>query len=192
MNSNNLNLFFLIGFALLAMICGYFVYQFTHDPEVIEKKVSLTNFEKQQLIQHARLGWISKDSLNLLLKNIAGVPAKKINWIDSIKWNYKDSTITHLKDSTVKIQYPVYEADSSFEILKEDSIQNVSVNVKASLKQRFLPLQEAFASEFNIDSLIIKWHEKKYSFWKHIKYGPGISVDIDGKIKPTISVIYSF
>lgn len=151
-----------IGFIILAVVLGYFVYEWTHKPVIIEKKVVLTDFEIQKITQKARLGYIPEDSVKSLLKGLNWKPATKINpaigvdWLNSIKWNPKDSTIYNYKDSVI-VRYPIYESDSTFTVEKKDSIQNVSVNIQATLKQRFLPLQEMFASEFQIDTLSISY-----------------------------------
>ena len=188
MNSNNL---INIGVVILAVTLGYLFYRWTHKPEIIVQEIALTNFEKQKLIQDARKGWISPDSAKALT-NGKIKPASLINWIDSVKWIPKDTTIFNYKDSVIA-SYPVYEADSTFTAEKTDSAQNASAKVVMTLRQRFLPLQEMFASEFQIDSLLINvWHIENKSFFDHIKFGPGISIDVDGKIKPTVSIIYSF
>ena len=187
MNSNNL---INIGVVILAVTLGYLFYQWTHKPEIIVQEIALTNFEKQRLIADARKGWISPDSAKALT-NGKIKPASLINWIDSVKWISRDTTIFNYKDSVIA-SYPVYEADSTFTAEKTDSAQNASAKVVMTLKQKFLPLQEMFASEFQIDTLLFNWKQPGKSFFDHIKYGPGISIDVDGKIKPTVSIIYSF
>ena len=185
MNTNNL---INIGVVILAVTLGYLVYEWTHKPEIVTQTVALTNFEKQKIIQQARLGWIPADSVRVLLNRIKLNSAIKINWIDSLI--IKDSV--NVKDSIVYtyVSYPVYEADSTFTAEKTDSVQNSSAKVVMTLKQRFLPLQEMFASEFQIDSLLINtWHIENKNLFDHIKFGPGISIDVDGKIKPTVSII---
>ena len=187
MKSNNL---INIGVVILAVTLGYLFYQWTHKPEIVVQRITLTNFEKQRLIADARKGWISPDSAKALT-NGKIKPLVLINWKDSLR--IIDSTVT--KDSTIYhyAEYPVYEADSTFTAEKTDSAQNASAKVVMTLRQRFLPLQEMFASEFQIDSLLINvWHIENKSFFDHIKFGPGISIDVDGKIKPTVSIIYSF
>src|SRR3990167_6936228 len=102
MKSNNL---INIGVVILAVTLGYLFYQWTHKPEIVVQRITLTNFEKQRLIADARKGWISPDSAKALT-NGKIKPLVLINWKDSLR--IIDSTVT--KDSTIYhyAEYPVY------------------------------------------------------------------------------------
>ena len=93
MKSNNL---INIGVVILAVTLGYLFYQWTHKPEIVVQRITLTNFEKQRLIADARKGWISPDSAKALT-NGKIKPLVLINWKDSLR--IIDSTVT--KDSTI-------------------------------------------------------------------------------------------
>ncbi len=140
----------IIGAILLMALGAAAALLFKKNPETVVKTISLTDFQAKQITQAARMNYISIDSVKKLLaitsQNLQA--AKKINWIDSVKWNVKDSTVI---DSSMMI--PIYEADSNLVFTKSDSLKKISVIIYENLKQRFLPLQEMFASKVSIDSV---------------------------------------
>lgn len=117
----------------------------TPKPESIV--INLNDFQKQQIIQTARIGWITLDSAKTMIE-----AKSRIKWIT----NYKDSLIIrdsiNVRDSIVFI--PVYEAsDTIINFNEEKGKYKVSLAIK--LKQRFFPLQEKFASDLQLMSLTI-------------------------------------
>ena len=121
--------------------------------DIIE--IYLTGSEKQQIIQDARLGWITLDSAKALI-----ISESKIEWIprDSIVFDYRDSIIYDIRDSIVYI--PVYVARDTI-INFYDTSKTAIVSLAIRLKQRFFPLQERFASDLKLMSLTVELPEQK-------------------------------
>ena len=130
--------------------------------DIIE--VDLTESQKQQIIQDARLGWITLDSAKALI-----VSESKIKWIPTPKYydslRIKDSL--NIKDSINYI--PVYVArDTTIHFNEVTDDYEVSLAVR--LKQRFFPLQERFASDLKLMSLSVEVPQQMPvtdSFWKN-------------------------
>jgi len=119
--------------------------------DIIE--IDLTESQKQQIVQDARLGRITLDSAKALI-----VSESKIKWIT----DYKDSLVIkdslNIRDSIIYI--PVYTArDTTIEFNDTSEVAIVSLAIK--LKQRFFPLQERFASELKLMSLTVEIPEAK-------------------------------
>jgi len=124
--------------------------------------INLTETQKQQIVQEARLGYISLDSAKSMIKS-------EIKWIPKIKWKFKDSLIVrdslNVIDSIVYI--PVYEAKDT--VIQFDEITDkAEVSLAIKLKQRFYPMQEKFASDVNLLNLKVNLPKPKQgSFWEH-------------------------
>ena len=150
--------------------------------------INLTESEKQQIVQDARIDWITLDSAKALI-----VSESKIEWIPKIKWIPKDSLV--LRDSLNIIDsvgyIPVYTAnDTTIEF--NDTTEVAIVSLAIMLRQRFFPLQERFASELKLMSLKVELPKQKESsgwfgnFFEHrfIIYG-GVGVNYgNGKFEP--------
>ena len=154
--------------------------------DIIE--VDLTESQRQQIVQKARLGYITLDSAKTLI-----VSESRINWIpvpvlyDSLV--IRDSL--NIIDSVVYI--PVYTArDTVIEF--RDTSETAIVSLAIMMKQRFFPLQERFASELRLMSLTIEVPEEPEiisggwfdNFFEHrfIIYG-GVGVNYgNGKFAP--------
>ncbi len=132
----------------------FFVGRFTTPaPETVT--INLKESEKQQIVQDARLGWITLDSAKALV-----ISESKIKWIPTPKYydslRVKDSL--NIIDSVVYI--PVYTAaDTTIQF--DDTTETATVSLAIRLKQRFFPLQERFASELKLMSLTVKVPEVK-------------------------------
>lgn len=111
-----------------------------------EKQITVSGFDTAQVVQTARLNWYPKSAIDSILKKHPAEIAR-IKWIDSLR--IKDSL--HIVNKIYS--YPVYEADTMFTLAKTDAKGN-NVRVRAVVKQRFLPLQEVFASKFTLNSVI--------------------------------------
>jgi hypothetical protein len=124
-------------------------------PETVT--IKLTESETQQVIQRARLGYITLDSAKALI-----ISESKIKWIprDSIVYDYRDSIITHIRDSIIYV--PFYAADDTI-INFYDTTEIATVSLSMKLKQRFFPLQERFASGLTLMSLTVTIPEAKES-----------------------------
>ena len=128
--------------------------------DIIE--VDLTESEKQQIIQDARLGWITLDSAKALI-----VTESQVRWIT----NYKDSLVIrdslNIRDSIKYI--PVYTAADTT-IHFNDTTETAIVGLAINLKQRFFPLQKRFASDLKLMSLSVEVPAPQPvtdSFWKN-------------------------
>lgn len=130
---------------------GFYLYNLGYEKRKSEEiPHTITDFEKQRLIQEARLNWYPKSTVDSLMK-IYPKWLVKINWIDSL--NIIDSL--EIKDSLPIHFYPVYEADTLIKTFKKDTLGN-EVRIIAFLTQRFLPTQKMFASDFSIKSVSFK------------------------------------
>ena len=169
----------------VGIIIGKFVW--TDQTETIT--VDLTESEKHQIIQDARLGWITLDSANALI-----ITESKIKWIT----NYRDSLIfkdsLNIRDSVIYI--PVYVARDTI-INFYDTSKTAIVSLAIRLKQRFFPLQERFASDLKLMSLTVELPEQKVvtggwfsNFFEHrfiIYIGGGLNY-FDKQVRPGIQI----
>jgi len=146
--------------------------------------IDLTEAQKQQIIQDARIGWITLDSAKALI-----ITESKIKWIT----NYRDSIVIkdslNIRDSVIYI--PVYVADDTTVIFNEET-KKYKVSLAVKLKQRFFPLQEKFASELKLMQLNVEIPKEPVpvSFWQNrfiIYAGFGINY-YDKKIVPGIQL----
>ena len=114
--------------------------------EIIE--VTLTESQKQQIIQDARLGWITLDSAKTLV-----VDESKIKWIPTPDY-YDSLRITdslNIIDSVVYIA--VYESGDTNIVLFNGDTSNIHIELEIGLNQRFFPAQERFGSSLWLNRL---------------------------------------
>ena len=101
--------------------------------------IDLTEQQRQQVIQDARLGWITLDSAKAMIET-----QSKIHWVT----RYKDSLIVkdsiNIRDSVIYI--PVYIARDTSVNFYYDTLGSI-IDFDIGLRQRFYPLQEKFASD---------------------------------------------
>lgn len=137
--------FVVLSIAGLVYLC-HFYYEKGYDARKTEDQhIVVADFDTAKVVQNARLHWLPKRYVDSLLA-LYGKPSgtyTKIRWLDSLC--IKDS-LNYVK---IPLQYPVYEADTIFSVSKNDAKGN-SVSVKTAIKQRFLPMQEMFASDIVI------------------------------------------
>lgn len=151
--------------------------------------IDLTESQRQQIIQDARIGWITLDSAKAM-----------INMKSRIRWiiNYRDSVVIrdsiNIKDSVVFI--PVYEANDTT-IYFNRTTPKAKVSLAMKLKQRFFPLQEKFASDLQLMSLTIDMPEPEIktgnwftNFFEHrfiIYIGGGLNY-FNRQVQPGIQI----
>lgn len=141
----------ILGVTILSFCAGgYFlckeVYQMGYEARKSEERpYEISEFEKTQIIQQARLNWYPKSVIDSLLK----LPTKWITKIDR-----RDSLIIrdsiNVKDSIVF--YPVYQVDTSITSSGKDLAGN-EVILTSYINQQFFPQQETFGLEFQIKSI---------------------------------------
>lgn len=148
---------FLVVVTALVLIFGVFygVYQYAFSRgyekrQSEEQPYEITEFDKQQIIQQARLSWYPQSVIDSILRT----GKSKINWSTQINWidslNIRDSI--RIKEFAFSGKFPVYEADTILTSSKTDEYGN-EVNIKTYLLQRFFPQYEVFASDFQIKSV---------------------------------------
>ena len=151
---------------LMTVITGAAYYmgsQVNKEIEYIETVIDLTNSEKKQIEQDARLNWIPLDSA----WNLAEILTR---WevVDSTHWNFRDSTRWNIKDSTAITYIPYFEAKDTIVTFDEtDSLQRIRVQLSLAIKPRFFPLYNKFLTETQLRELIITQPERVDSWWKH-------------------------
>lgn len=151
---------------LMTVITGAAYYmgsQVNKEIEYIETIIDLTNSEKKQIEQDARLNWIPLDSAWNLAETFT-------RWevVDSTHWNFKDSIRWNIKDSTAITYIPYFEAEDTIVTFDEtDSLQRIRVQLSLAIKPRFFPLYNKFLTETQLRELIITQPERVDSWWKH-------------------------
>ena len=147
--------------------------------KLVETVINLTDSEKKQVTQDARLDWMPFDSAYALIDWALAQGETRINWIDSIDWSFKDST--RIKDSTAISYVPYFEAEDSIVTFDEtDSLQQIRVQLSLAIKPRFFPTFNKFLTETQLRELTITQPEQVDSWWKHrwvvyAGYGVGYS-----------------
>jgi len=145
-------LIILVGMILFFCVGEYFLckgfYQKGYDTRKSEEKpYEISEFDKTQIVQQARLNWYPKSVVDSLLKL-----STNTKWITKIEW--KDSLVIrdsiNIKDSISF--YPVYHSDTSITSSSKD-VKGNEVVISSYVKQQFFPLQEAFGLEFQVKSI---------------------------------------
>jgi len=158
---------------LFMVIGGLFTYFIICKKSTILQTIKINDFDSLTVVQDARLGYITEDSLKILLGKTYTYKTK-INWKDSVL--IRDSLIIHNSTiyDTIITNVPIYEADSSYSIhntKKYKSGDSIKIDLYQTLYQRFFPKQEMFASQVNTDSLNINFFKKEESRFGIMLYG---------------------
>ena len=172
----------ILAIILMTVLVGAAFYVGTQFYKEIEYKtttINLTDSEKKQVTQDARLDWMPLDSAYALVDWALAQGETRINWIDSIDWNFKDST--RIKDSTAITYVPYFEAEDTIVTFDEtDSLQQIRVQLSLAIKPRFFPTFNKFLTETQLRELTLTQPEQVDSWWKHrwvvyVGYGIGYS-----------------
>ena len=130
--------------------------------------IEVVGVDSLRITQQARIGYITLDSAKALI-----VSESKIKWI------LRDSVIIRdslsITDSIVYI--PIYEANDSIITL----LDSLGYIVKVGLKQRFLPIQERFASDVWLSQLEVPSLEESPAerIYERIRVGLGVGTRFD-------------
>ena len=163
-----------LGFAYYAGV------QVNKDIEPIVTIIDLTDSERKQITQDARLNWMPLDSAYALV-DWALAQEGGIKWEikDSTHWTFKDSInwLWNIKDSTVITYIPFYEAEDTI-VNFDETVDEVRVELSLLIKPRFFPLYNRFLTETQLQELTVTQPAKIDSWWKHrwvLYAGYGIS-----------------
>lgn len=145
---------------LVVALIAYFLGWATKPaPEITT--IDLTATQKQQIVQNARIGYITLDSAKAMIKS-----ESRIKWITETRLTTRDSLVirdsVNIIDSVIYI--PVYEAPDTL-IAFNEITDKAEISLTLKLKQRFFPLQERFASELQLMSLNVDIPKPEPSFW---------------------------
>jgi len=143
-------------------------------PEVIT--IDLTDSEKKQIEQEARLNWMPLDSAWSLISGFAERDSTdKIRWNDSTDWSFKDSTVLRVRDSTVIVYIPFYEGKDTI-VKFDETVEDIRVELSLVVKPRFFPairsygnayIGNRFVTDVQMRELILTKPVEEDSFWKH-------------------------
>lgn len=149
---------------LMTVLLGAAFYMGTRtykEVEYIETVIDLTDSEKKQIEQEARLHWIPLDSAWSLAETLTRWEVK-----DSTRWSFKDSL--RIKDSTAITYVPFFEAEDSIVTFDEtDSLKQIRVQLSLAIKPRYFPTYRKFLTEVQLRKLTITQPEQVDSWWKH-------------------------
>lgn len=168
----------IILFLSVVIGASYYLGTRTTEMEYIEIIVDLTDSEKLQVRQEARLNWIHLDSAWALVGEFAVKDSTdKIRWVDSTHWSFKDSLVLNIKDSTNIVYIPFYEGRDTT-IKFDETVEDTRVQLSLAVKPRFFPTFERFVTDVQMKSLTLTKPKEVESWWKHrwtigIGYGIG-------------------
>jgi hypothetical protein len=141
----------LVAIFLAGVAAGFYIHlhYFTEKPQ----QIIMTDFQQKNIVQQARAGYISRDSLQVLMgATHPFTPPKR--GLPNFLPGKTDTLILlqTIKDTSDQIQ--LYSADTTLTFTQTDSAGN-SVKIVETINQRFIPWLATFASSFNLDSVIV-------------------------------------
>jgi hypothetical protein len=147
----------------ITAVLTFFITKSCNECKEVETSFIITDEQRQNIIQEAREGWISSDSLDKLL---ADNPVKaEIKYIpvpyDSVV--LRDSV--NIRDSIVyePVIEAVAEETADFEYYEE----NYSAKISVAVKPRYFPKRKVFSTDIGIKSLQVTLKEEE-SFLNNI------------------------
>jgi len=163
---------FLIILALISLGAAFYMGTQTYtEVKLVETIINLTESEKKQVEQEARLHWIPLDSAWALAKILTRWEVK-----DSIDWTFKDSLV--VRDSVAITYIPYFEAEDTIITFDEtDSLKQIRVQLSLAVKPRYFPTYRKFLTDVQMLKLSITQPEQVDSWWKHrwvVYFGYGI------------------
>ena len=142
--------------------------------KLVETVIDLTDSEKKEIEQKARLNWIPLDSAFALAETLTRWEVE-----DSTHWTFKDSV--QIRDSIKIVYYPYFEAEDTIVTFDEtDSLKQIRVQLSLAIKPRYFPTFRKFLTQTQLRKLTITQPEQVDSWWKHrwviyAGYGVGYS-----------------
>jgi len=129
--------------------------------QYVTTTVNLTETERLEVMQEARLNWIPlSEAWDLAEIN----SIDKINWTDSTRWSFKDSI--EVRDSINVVYIPFYEAKDTV-VSFDETVDDIRVELSLLVKPRFFPTFNRFITDVQMRHLNVTAPESAESFWLH-------------------------